>query len=115
MTFPSFNNGVTVTLVRKTVTGQDEFGNDVYTSTNVDVWPCSVQPAASREVLAFADQITAQITVFFPSNADITYVDAIIWNGNQYEITGVPDQWQSPFSGHISPIRIDGTLIEGAA
>jgi hypothetical protein len=116
MTYPSLANGLTVTLVRRTLTGtQDEFGNDEYTSTNVDVWPCSVQPSTSREVISFTDQMSRTITAFLPSGTDVEYLDALIWNGDTYEVTGNPDTWQSPFSGHTAPVRVEATLVEGAS
>ena len=112
--YPNFLNPVTVTLVHRVVTGQDDFGNDVYGSTTEDVFG-SVQPATSRENLNFADQLTSRVVVFVPHGTDITYVDGIIVDGVQYEVTGHPDNWVSPFSGHTAPVRIEGTLVEGAA
>jgi len=35
--------------------------------------------------------------------------------GVRYEVRGRPDVWVSPFSGNTSPIRIDATLVKGAA
>jgi hypothetical protein len=110
-----FPDGSTVTIVRRTVTGTDDWGNDVYGTVNADVGPCSVQPASSREDLNFADQITKSIVVFVPYGTDVSFIDAVIVAGVQYEVNGQPDIWKSPFSGNTSPIRIDATEVEGAA
>jgi hypothetical protein len=110
-----FPDGVMVTIVRRVVTGTDDFNNDVYSTTTEDVGPCPVQPASSRENLDFADQLTSNIIVFVPYGTNVSFIDAIIVNGMQYEVAGTPNIWKSPFSGNTSPIRIDGTLSEGAA
>jgi hypothetical protein len=109
------NGGFTVTLVNRVPSGTtDDYGNDVYNEVSTDVSDCSVQPASSRENLAFEDQLTSGIVVFLPFGTDVSYIDAIIWNGDKYEVTGAPNMWTSPFSGHTAPIRVDATLIKGA-
>jgi hypothetical protein len=109
------NGGLTVTVVNRVPSGTtDEFGNDVYTEVSNDISGCSVQPASSRENLNFGDQLTSGIVVFLPFGTDVNYIDAIIWNGDKYEVTGVPDTWTSPFTGHTAPVRVDGMLIKGA-
>jgi hypothetical protein len=110
-----FKNGMNVTIVNRVVTGVDDFGNDVYGSTSTVVGPCSVQPASSRESLSFADQLTSGIVVFAPYGTDVGYIDAVIVDGVQYEVTGQPDVWSSPFTGGTAPVRIDATLVKGAS
>jgi SPP1 family predicted phage head-tail adaptor len=110
-----FQDGVTVTIVRRTVSGTDSFGNDTYTSVNEDVQYCSIQPAASRENLDFSDQLTSDVVVFVPYGTDVEYIDAIIVDGVQYEVRAQPDVWRSPFSGSTAPVRIEGILVVGAA
>ena len=95
--------------------GQDEHGNDVYSESQIDVGPCSVQPSSSRETLAFTDQLSSRFIVFVPYGTDVQYIDAIIIDGVKYEVTGQPDIWVSPFTGLQAPIRIEATMIEGAA
>jgi hypothetical protein len=109
------NYGIIVTIVHRVVTGTDDFGNDVYGTTKEDVGQCSVYPVTSRENLNFADQLSSGIVVFVPYGTDVSYIDAIIVNGVQYEVTGQPDVWVSPFSGHTAPVRIDATVVKGAA
>jgi hypothetical protein len=111
---PNFLNPVTVTIVRRTVTGQDGFGNDIYGQTTEDVLG-SVQPGTSRERLDFTDQLVSGVVVFVPYGTDVEYIDAIIVNGVQYEVNASPDVWRSPFSGSTAPVRIEGTLVVGAS
>jgi hypothetical protein len=108
-------NGATVTLVRRSVSGQDEFGNDVYSETTEDVGSCSIQQGSSRETLSFTDQVVTGVILFIPYGTDLTYLDAFIYNGVKFEVSGDPDVWQSPWSGNTAPIRVYGTKVKGAA
>lgn len=114
MTTPYLVYGAVITVIKRTLSGQDERGNDTYSESSFSVSGCSVQPAASAESTDFADQLTTSITVFAPWGTNVGYLDAIVVNGLTYEVDGVPDVWQSPFSGNTAPVRIDATLVEGA-
>lgn len=113
--YPSFIYGDTVTVLQRFVSGQDEYGNDVYSYTSLDVSNCSVQQATSREAIAFTDQVVTGIVVFMPFGTDVTYLYAIVVDGVQYEVNANPDHWTSPFSGRSAPIRVQGILAEGAS
>jgi len=73
-----FTYGQTVTLRRRSVSGQDGYGNDTYAFVEENISPCAVQPGGSGEELQFADRLTSDITVFLPPGTDISYVDAIV-------------------------------------
>lgn len=111
---PNFQHPVTITIVQKIVSGQDEFNNDVYEETTFDVVG-SIQPSTSRENLNFADQSTSGVVAFVPYGTDVQYIDAFIVGGVRYEVNGQPDIWTSPFSGTSAPVRMDGTLVVGAS
>jgi|SRR5215472_5634051 len=111
----SFPYGQTVTVVKRTVSGQDSLGNDTYTETTFDVTPCVVQSSGSVETVQFTDQVSDDITVFLPYGTDLQAIYAIQWNGLRYEVQGNPQMWQSPFSGHTSPIQIRATRITGVS
>jgi hypothetical protein len=103
-----------MTLVKRVLTDtQDAYGNDVYTEQNIQVANCVFQPGGSSENLVFADQTNTNDSVFLPFGTDVTYLDAIIYHGVKYEVTGVPNQWTSPFSGRVSPIRVEVNKISG--
>ena len=114
MSYPSFSHPAPITIIRRVVTGTDDFGNDVYGQTSEDVTG-SVAPSTSRENLNQADQLASGVVVMVPFGTDVTYIDAFIVNGVQYEVSGQPDTWTSPFSGNSAPVRIEGTLVVGAS
>lgn len=110
-----FPYGQTVTIRRRTVSGTDEFNNDVYTSVSEDVPLCVVQPGSSGEQIQFSDQLSAGIVVYFPSGTDLSHIDAIVVDGAEYEVDGRPDEWTSPFSGHVGPVQVRATKVTGVS
>ena len=112
MTFPY---GQTVTLVKRAVSGQDDFGNDEYAETLVDAYPCVVQPAGSNETIQFTDQVSTDLTIFLPYGTDIEAVDAVEVDGVRYEVMGDESVWVSPFSGRTSPIQIRVSRVTGVS
>jgi hypothetical protein len=113
--YPALPYGKMVTLRRRVVAGQDEYNNDTFTITEVTVGPCSVQQGHSAETVSYTDRVTTDITVYVPYGTDVGFIDAIIVDGAEYEITGDPAHWVSPFSGRTAPIRIEGQLVKGAS
>lgn len=113
--YPQLLNGQYVTLRHRVASGQDAYNNDTYVYTDVQVGPCSVQQTNSREATNFTDQVASGVLVFMPYGTDVTFLDAMIINGVEYEVTGDPDQWVSPFSGHTAPVRVTGQIVKGAS
>ena len=94
-----FQFGETITLNRPTVSGQDGYGNDVYTTTaetlaNVPVWP-----ATSTESVQGQDLVSADLTAVLPSGTDVAAVDSVLVYGDTYQIVGQPGRYRNPFSG----------------
>lgn len=113
--YPALPNGQYVTLRHRVVAGQDEYNNNTYAFTEETIGPCSVQQTTSREAVNFTDQVSTSVLVFVPYGTNVGFLDAMIIDGVEYEITGDPDKWISPFSGHTAPVRISGQLVKGAS
>lgn len=93
----SFAFGQTVTLVHRTASGRDAYGNDVLAEaetvlTNVPAWPTS-----TRE----GDEATVYdaVVVFLPPGTNVQAIDSVRVFGNRYEVNGQPERFQSPFDG----------------
>lgn len=112
---PSFPYGQTVTLIRRTVSGRDELGNDVYSESPEPIPQAVVAPAGSTEFTQFTDQVTASLTVFLPYGTEVSATDAVEIAGQRYEIQGEPSAWRSPFSGSTSPIQLQLTRVTGVS
>lgn len=113
--YPALPHGQYVTLRHRVVAGQDSYNNDTYAFTEVNVGPCSVQQTTSREAVNFADQVATSVLVFMPYGTNVSFLDAVIIDGVEYEVIGDPDNWISPFSGHTAPVRVSGQLVKGAS
>src|ERR1700747_3552790 len=113
--YPALPHGQYVTLRHRVVAGQDEYNNDTYAFTEVQVGPCSVQQTTSREAVNFTDQVATSVLVFMLYGTNVSYLDAMIINDAEYEFRGDPDNWVSPFSGHTAPVRVSGQLVKGAS
>lgn len=105
----------TITLLRRVLSGRDEFGNDTYTDARAQVSGCVVQPAGSSEQIDFTELVSSDITVFIPYGTDVSPLDALLINGVTYEVRGVPQQWRSPFSGNTSPIQVQASVVTGVS
>lgn len=112
---PTFPFGKTVTIRKRTVSGRDDYNNDTYAFVEENIAQCVVQPGGSSEETDFADRLTDDITVFFPFGTDISYIDAIVLDGVEYEVRGVPQEWRSPFSGNTSPIQVSAVKVAGVS
>jgi hypothetical protein len=113
---PNLPYGQTVTLIRRVLSGQDEFGNNTYSDQPVSVGPCVVAPQGSSEDVQFTDQVTDNIVVYIPYGTPVGPLDAIGWQGKTYEIQGTPQNWTpSPFSGNTAPIEVRARLVTGAS
>lgn len=115
MSYPFLPYGKMVTVRNRFVNGKDEYGNDEYGYTEQKVGPCAVQYGSSRESLTATDQVVTGMIIFMPFGTKISYLDSVVVDGEEYEVTGVPDTWTSPFSGHTAPIRVNCVLVKGAS
>ena len=66
------------------------------------------RPAASgrgsAELTDRSNKVTADAELYFPYQADIRPSDVIeLHDGTQWEVSGAPERWRSPFAGAWSP------------
>ena len=113
MTAPVFANGQTVTLITRTKTGEDSYGNDVYGETPTDVPGCVVWPTASTENVQAEDQVITGLTALLPVGTDVSAIDAVIVAGLRYEVVGDPSSFSSPFSNLNPGIEIRLSKVTG--
>lgn len=110
-----FTYGQTVTIVRRIPAGRDEYGNDAFTDQMEDVPLCVVAPANTSETFSFTEYTSDTVMVYLPTGTDISYLDAVLINGKKYEVQGNPQNFNSPFSGHNSPVQIRVSGDTGAS
>lgn len=109
----TFAYGDTVTIVSRALTGQDEFGNDVYSETSVDVPRVPVWPRASSENVQGEDQVIIGLAALLPAGTDVAAIDAVIVAGARYEIDGEPARFRSPFTNLNPGVQVNLTRVTG--
>jgi len=106
-----------VTLVTRTVSGQDAYGNDVFTetSTAVDgvVWPRDGNGTSGNEQLQGRDTVIVGLSLLLPPGTDVTAVDRVDVGGLSYEVTGEPGHFFSPFTGSDPGVLVGLTRVTG--
>lgn len=100
MTFPF---GPLVTLVKRVKTGTDSYGDPVYTDDTSVVVRGAFDPHASTEA---NDQAITQPVVYLPPDTDVSWLDAVVVNGQTYEVDGSPNNWIHPMTGWHAGVEV---------
>jgi hypothetical protein len=105
--------GETVTLLRSTVTGQDGYGNDVRTETEVEVAGCAVWPRGSTEQTAGRATVIVGLTAVLPPGTAVAATDRMRVRGLVYAVDGEPGVWTSPLTGTEAGTEVALTRVTG--
>ena len=107
--------GQTVTLVHRTVTGQDARHNDVYTETNEVIEGCAIGAGSSTENVEGTETVSYDVVVMFPPGTVVQAVYRMILpGGDSYEVQGGPIKATSPFTGINSWVEVHGRRVTGS-
>lgn len=109
----SFPFGETVTLLRRALTGQDQYGNDVYSDTATDLRGCVVVPRNSSELVQGQDTIIVGLTLYAPAGTALAATDRFSVRGLEYEVDGEPGEYRSPLTGSRGPVQVALTRVTG--
>lgn len=110
MTFPF---GQDVTLVRRTVSGRDAYGNDVFTETQTAIPGCPVWPRSSTENVQAQDLTITGVAALLPAGTDVSAVDAVLIAGLKYEVDGEPAVFVSPFTNLAPGVQLNLKRVTG--
>lgn len=106
--------GETVIILRPGTPTRDSHGNDVDgpdVETPVD--GCVVWPTGSTEKIQGQDQTSDQLSASLPYGTDVRFTDRMVVRGFTYRVTGLPNSWASPFTGHRAGIEVRLERITG--
>jgi|SRR5215472_5037178 len=113
---PTLPHGSQITIVHRTKSGTDARGNDVFSETQEAISSCAFAPGAGGEEWAGTEEVSDMVTVWFPDGTTITALDAFILpNGDKYEVQGPANQSQSPWTGIVSFVQVQGRFVTGAS
>lgn len=96
MDFPA---GEPITVITRTKSGVDDYGDDVNTESSVTVTG-AFDPAIGYESTSGSDQVVSQPQVLLPYDTAVDSNSVIVRsNGRRYEVDGEPNYWRDPFDG----------------
>lgn len=107
-----FPFGETITLIRRVVTGRDAQGNQIYGETTTDV-SGAYDPAIGFERTDGMDQVSSQPQVYLPAGTVVGSVDAVVVRGLRFEVDGVANVWNSPFTGWNAGVVVPLKRVTG--
>lgn len=70
--------------------GEDEYGEPIYSPPEDVESACWVEPAGTSEDMALANQLTFSYVAYLPLTTQISAVDALTWDGVRFEVDGQP-------------------------
>jgi hypothetical protein len=105
--------GDDVTVIRRTAASTDDYGNDVFTTTETVVKGCVVAPRNSSELIQDQDIVIVGLTVYMPYGTDILSTDQVNINSVVYDVDGVPGSFRSPLTASKGPVQVALTRYTG--
>lgn len=97
-----FSRGETVTILRDSPGGFDQYGDPVASTTaRIDVPGSAVAPRYSTEPSERGRQgVIVGLSWYIPVGADVRSTDRAEVKGVVYLVEGIPGPWVNPFTGH---------------
>lgn len=89
----------TVTLrSRGEVTGRDDYGNDIFGPPVESQWSAWTEPRTSGEDTNAREQYVSGFWVYLPLDAPLSGADAVVIDGDEYEVVGEPGRQPGGFT-----------------
>lgn len=110
-----FGFGETLVVHTRTRSGQDAYGNDVFTTTDTTLTNVPVWPAGATELVQGEDLTITGLYALLPAGSNVTAIDYVTRqrDGKRYEVDGEPGFYTSPFTGLDPGVRVHLTKVEG--
>lgn len=90
--------GETVTIVRRTTGGVDDYGNPVESTSLIPVNGCLVGfGSTDQPTVVDAAPQSSQVTIYFPAGTVIEDSDSFVARGSEWVKDGRQMDWVSPF------------------
>lgn len=97
---------VQVVLVRRTKGPLDALGNDTYIDSASAPVNAVWAPGGSTEQIQGRDTLTITGTLYVAAGTNLSHLDAVLVNGQRFEVDGDPIDWRSPLTGWAPGIEV---------
>lgn len=78
---------------RREKVGEDDYGNDLFETTQTTIERCEWQPRSSSENVSARDQLVSGLMFYAPEGTDLRHTDALLLDGERYEVDGDVGRW----------------------
>lgn len=114
MSEPGFAYGEDVTLSRREVIGEDQYGNDVRQTVGTTIPGCVVWPRVSTEFNDARDTVITGITVLIPPDVEVLPTDKFIVRNEEYDVAALPFDWsQNPWTNSRAGVQVELQRVTG--
>ena len=104
---------ITVTQLRKTRNGVDEYGIDVWTTAETTLSGCLAWPSERSETVADRDTVATRLNLVVPPGTDVEVTDSFRLAGRLYEVDGEAWDWTSALTGWRPGVLVPLKRTEG--
>lgn len=114
----SYPFGEMVTLHRRTATGRDALGNDIYTETaatltNVAVWPVDANGSGGNEITGARETVIIGLAALLPPGTVVSALDRVTVRGELHEVNGEPAVERSFLTGWYPGVLVNLRRVTG--
>lgn len=86
----------TATIRRRSVVDVDDYGNDVWGTTTVEVVPCYLEQTGTTEELVGRHTLVADHLLIVPAGSRLDQDDTVVVDGTEFHVVGLPDRVHNP-------------------
>jgi hypothetical protein len=107
-----FVAGETVQVLDGAV-GSQTYGGDTRTWPVKATYTAAVGPAGSAEMVNARELVTWDLDLYLPPDADVDPVDRCVVRGSTYDVDGMPQRYQNPFTGWSPGVTVRLKEVSG--
>lgn len=99
---------------RRTVAGEDRYGNPTFTESAEWLEGAAFDPGGSREPVEVGrTPVVTSPKVYFTASVDVTADDVLEVRGLPFQVIGRPARWVSPYGSDVGGTVVELEAVDG--